>query len=94
MADKVRKFGKVSFTDVQVGNIVSVGDYYDRVAVGIVEEKKETREYKSVGVRFGFNSEELVNVIIEDLEHTNGEPMYELLEIVRSYAGMTISSDK
>lgn len=94
MADKVRKFGKVSFTDVQVGNIVSVGDYYDRVAVGIVEEKKETREYKSVGVRFGFNSEELVNVIIEDLEHTNGEPMYELLEIVRSYAGMTISSNK
>ena len=87
MADKVRKFGKVSFTDVQVGNIVSVGDYYDRVAVGIVEEKKETREYKSVGVRFGFNSEELVNVIIEDLEHTNGEPMYELLSIIRSYVG-------
>ena len=84
MADKVRKIGNVSFADVKVGNIVSVGDYYDRVAVGIVEEKKETRDYKSVGVRFGFG-EELVYVIIEEMEPTNGEPMYELLSIVRSY---------
>ena len=52
-----------------------------------MEEEKATRAYKSVGVRFGFNSEELVNVIIEDLEHTNGEPMYELLSIIRSYLG-------
>lgn len=85
MADKVRKIGNVDFADVQVGSIVAVGDYYDRVAVGIVEEKKETRDYKSVGVRFGFDSEGLVNVIIEELEPTNGEPMYELLSIVRSY---------
>ena len=39
MGKNVIHYGKVSFADVSVGSIVSVVDYYDNVAVGIVEEK-------------------------------------------------------
>lgn len=82
MEEKIKHNGNVQFADIQVGNIVSVGDYYDRIAVGIVEEKKETRECKSVGVRFGFGEENMVDVIIDEVLPTEGEPTYQLLEII------------
>lgn len=83
MEEKVINYGNVPFADIQVGSIVKVGDYYDQVAVGIVEEKRETAKDKGVVVRFGFG--ETHNVILEEKIPTSGEPMYTLLEIVRSY---------
>lgn len=84
--DNVVKYGNVLFADVQVGSIVKVGDYYGKVAVGVVEEKRETIDNKSVIIRFGFEGKNTQSVILEDKTHTKGQPMYELLEIVRSYA--------
>ena len=83
--DNVVKYGNVLFADVQVGSIVKVGDYYGQVAVGVVEEKRETIDNKSVIVRFGFEEKNTQSVIIEEKTLTKGQPMYELLEIVRSY---------
>lgn len=83
--DNVVKYGNVSFADVQVGSIVKVGDYYGQVAVGVVEEKRETIDEKSVIVRFGLEGKNTQSVILEDKTITKGQPMYELLEIVRSY---------
>ena len=83
--DNVVKYGNVSFADVQVGSIVKVGDYYDQVAVGIVEEKRETTDNKSVIVRFGFDWKNTQSVILENKTLAKGQPMYELLGIVRSY---------
>ena len=76
--------GQVDFADVQVGNVVAVADYYNNIAVGIVEEKKENKDGKSVGVRFGFDND-LKYVIIEDNTHDGGQPMYALVSIVKSY---------
>jgi len=84
MENETITYGNVSFEVVQVGSIVKVIDYDNRVAVGVVEEKKETIQNKSVGVRFGFGDEDITYVIIEQ-KQTKGQPMYTLLEIVRSY---------
>ena len=85
MEEKTIKYGNVSFADLQVGSIVKVSDYYDRVAVGVVEEKRETTKFKSAVVRFGFSDNSTENVIIEEKVQSKGEPCYTLLEIVRSY---------
>ena len=42
MSKNIIHYGKVSFADVSVGSIVKVVDYYDNVAVGIVEEKNRS----------------------------------------------------
>ena len=78
-------YGKVSFADICVGSIVSVVDYYDNVAVGIVEEKIEAiGGEKSVKVRMGF--EKTISVLIEEENCDNGFPYYQLVSIIRSYA--------
>jgi hypothetical protein len=77
--------GQVDFADVQVGNVVAVADYYNNIAVGIVEEKKENKDGKSVGVRFGFDND-LKYVIIEDNIDDGGIPAYSLISIIKSYA--------
>lgn len=82
MKESIRHNGNVQFADIQIGDIVSVGDYYNLRAVGIVEEKKETRSCKSVKVRCGFFKENDIDVIIDEILPTNGEPMYQLLEII------------
>ena len=64
MSKNVIHYGKVSFADVCVGSIVKVVDYYESVAVGIVEEKIEAIGKKTVTVRMGF--EETITVIIEE----------------------------
>lgn len=84
MGKNVIHYGKVSFADICVGSIVSVVDYYDNVAVGIVEEKIEAIEKKSVTVRMGF--EETISVIIDEENcGDNGLPYYQLVSIIRSY---------
>ena len=77
------EYGNVKFADVKVGSIVKVGNYYDQTAVGVVVEKTEKLKEKVVLVQFGFA--EVVNVLVEETEPDCGCPMYELLEIVRSY---------
>ena len=77
--------GQVDFADIQIGNVVAVADYYDNIAVGIVEEKKENKDGTSVGVRFGFNND-LQYVIIENNINDGGIPAYSLVSIVKSYA--------
>ena len=85
MSKNIIHYGKVSFADVSVGSIVKVVDYYDNVAVGIVEEKIEAMGGKqSVKVRMGF--EETITVIIEEETCDNRLPCYQLVSIVRSYA--------
>lgn len=76
-------YGKVSFADVSAGSIVAVVDYYDNVAVGIVEEKIEAIGKKSVKVRMGF--EKTISVLIEEENCDNGLPYYQLASIIRSY---------
>lgn len=84
MSKNVIHYGKVSFADVCVGSIVKVVDYYDNVAVGIVEEKIEAIGKKSVKVRIGF--EKTISVLIDDEENcNNGFPYYQLASIIRSY---------
>ena len=85
MKKNVIHYGKVSFADVCVGSIVKVVDYYDNVAVGIVEEKIEAIEKKSVTVRMGF--EETISVLIDENEENcdNGKPYYQLASIIRSF---------
>ena len=85
MGKNVIHYGKVSFADVCVGSIVKVVDYYDNVAVGIVEEKIEAISKKTVTVRMGF--EETISVLIdEDKENCdNGLPYYQLVSIIRSF---------
>lgn len=85
MSKNVIQYGKVSFADVCVGSIVKVVDYYDDVAVGIVEEKIEAMGgKKSVKVRMGF--EETITVIIEEEKNgDNGIPCYQLESVIRSY---------
>ena len=85
MGKNVIHYGKVSFADVSVGSIVSVVDYYDNVAVGIVEEKIEAISKKTVTVRMGF--EETISVIIDENEENcdNGKQYYQLVSIIRSY---------
>ena len=63
-----------TFDDIKVGNIVTIVDYYEEVAVGIVMEKKETRDAKSIGVKFGF-LKTLENIIVEELEQSSGTPI-------------------
>lgn len=85
MSKNVIQYGKVSFADVCVGGIVKVADYYENVAVGIVEEKIEAIGKKSVKVRMGF--EETIYVIIDEEKNgDNGIPCYQLESIIRSYA--------
>jgi hypothetical protein len=79
------EYGNVKFADVQVGSIVKVGNYYNQTAVGTVVEKTEKLKEKVVLVQFGFAEENIVNVLVEETEPDGGQPMYELLEIVRSY---------
>jgi hypothetical protein len=81
------EYGNVKFADIQVGSIVKVGNYicHDQVAVGIVVEKKEKLKEKVVLVQFGFAEDKIVNVLVEETEPDGGQPMYVLLEIVRSY---------
>ena len=79
------EYGNVKFADVKVGSIVKVGNYYNQRAVGVVLEKKEKLKEKIVLVQFGFVEENAVNVLVEETEPNGGQPMYELLEIVRSY---------
>lgn len=79
------EYGNVKFADIQVGSIVKVGNYYDQVAVGVVVEKTEKLKEKFVVVQFGFVEENIANVLVEETEPDNSQPMYELLEIVRSY---------
>ena len=76
-------YGKVSFADICVGSIVAVVDYYDNVAVGIVEEKIEAIGKKSVKVRMGF--EKTILVLIDEENCDNGLPYYQLTSIIRSY---------
>ena len=85
MSKNVIHYGKVSFADVCVGSIVEVADYWDNVAVGIVEEKIEAISKKTVTVRMGF--EETISVIIDENEENcdNGKPYYQLVSIIRSY---------
>lgn len=84
MQEKTIKYGNVSFADLQVGSIVKVSDYYNQVAVGVVEEKRETTKLKSAAVRFGF-VDDSKEIIIEEKVQSKGEPCYTLLEIIRSY---------
>ena len=86
MSKNVIHYGNVLFADVCVGSIVKVADYWDNVAVGIVEEKIEAiGGEKSVKVRMGF--EEKISVLIDiDKENCdNGIPCYQLVSIIRSY---------
>lgn len=84
MSKNVIHYGNVSFADVCVGSIVKVMDYYEDVAVGIVEEKIEAMGgKKSVKVRMGF--EETIIVIIEEETCDNRMPCYQLVSIIRSY---------
>ena len=84
MSKNVIHYGKVSFADVCVGSIVKVVDYYDNVAVGIVEEKIEAMGgKKSVKVRMGF--EKTISVIIDEENCDNRVPCYQLVSIIRSY---------
>lgn len=84
MSKNVIHYGNVSFADVCVGSIVKVVDYYDDVAVGIVEEKIEAMGgKKSVKVRMGF--EETITVIIEEETCDNRMLCYQLVSIIRSY---------
>lgn len=71
-----------TFDDIKVGNIVKIVDYYDKVAVGIVIEKKETRTEKSIGVQFGF-LKTLENVIVEELEPSSGTPMEKVASVLK-----------
>jgi hypothetical protein len=79
------EYGNVKFSDITVGSIVKVGNYYDQPTVGIVVEKTEKLKEKVVLVQFGFAEENVMNVLVEETEPDGGKPMYELLEIVRSY---------
>lgn len=84
MSKNVIHYGKVSFTDICVGSIVKVADWYDNVAVGIVVEKIESMGKKSVKIRLGFDK--TISVLID--EETNcvmPSPYYKLLSIIRSY---------
>ena len=84
MKRNVIHYGNVFFADVCVGSIVKVVDYYDNVAVGIVEEKIEAIGNKSVKVRMGF--EETITVLLEEEKNgDNGLPCYQLESIIRSY---------
>ena len=85
MKKNVIRYGKELFADVCVGSIVKVVDYYDNVAVGIVEEKIEAIGKKSVKVRMGF--EKTISVLIdEEKENCDNElPYYQLVSIIRSY---------
>ena len=84
MKKNVIHYGKVSFADVCVGSIVKVVDYYDNVAVGIVEEKIEAIGKKSVTVRMGF--EKTISVLIDKEScDDNGLPYYQLASIIRSF---------
>jgi len=85
MSKNIIHYGQVSFADVCAGSIVTVSDYYDNVAVGIVEEKIEAiGGKKSVKVRMGF--EETITVLIEEEKNgDNGLPCYQLESIIRSY---------
>jgi len=83
MSKNVIQYGKVSFADVCVGSIVKVVDYYDDVAVGIVEEKIEAIGKKYVKVRMGF--EDITTILIEEESYDNKLPYYQLVSIVRSY---------
>ena len=84
MKRNVIHYGKVLFSDVCVGSIVKVVDYYDNVAVGIVEEKIEAiGGKKSVKVRMGFDK--IISVLIDEENYSNGLPYYQLASIIRSY---------
>lgn len=76
-------YGKVSFADVCVGSIVTVMDYYDNVAVGIVAEKIESIGKKSVKVLMGFDK--TITVLIDTENCDNVTPYYQLISIIRSY---------
>ena len=79
------EYGNVKFADIQVGSIVKVSNYNNETAVGLVVEKTEKLKEKFVVVQFGFSEENIVNVLVEETETDGGKPLYELLEIVRSY---------
>lgn len=83
MKRNVIHYGKVFFADVCVGSIVKVVDYYDNVAVGIVEEKIEAIGKKTVKVRMGFDK--TISVLIDEENYSNGLPYYQLESIIRSY---------
>lgn len=83
MSKNVIHYGKVSFADVCVGSIVKVMDYYDNVAVGIVEEKIEAIGKKSVKVRLGFDK--TISVLIDEENCDNDLIFYQLVSIIRSY---------
>ncbi len=83
MKKNVIHYGKVSFADICVGSIVAVVDYYDNIAVGIVEEKIEAIGKKSVKVRMGFDK--TILVLIDEENCDNGLPYYQLTSIIRSY---------
>lgn len=79
------EYGNVKFADIKVGSIVKVGNYHNQTAVGTVVEKTEKLKEKFVCVQFGFVEENIANVLVEETEPDGGQPLYELLEIVRSY---------
>ena len=83
MSKNIIHYGKVSFTDICVGSVVKVMDYYDNVAVGIVEEKIESIGKKSVNVRMGF--QKTISVLIDGEKCDNVSPYYQLVSIIRSY---------
>ena len=83
MKRNVIHYGKVFFSDVCVGSIVKVVDYYDNVAVGIVEEKIEAIGKKYVKVRMGFDK--IISVLIDEENYSNGLPYYQLVSIIRFY---------
>ena len=84
MSKNIIHYGKVSFADICVGSIVKVSNYYDNVAVGIVEEKIEAIRKKSVKVRMGFDK--TISVLIDEENCNSGFPYYQLVSIIRSYA--------
>lgn len=80
------EYGNVKFADIKVGSIVKVSNYcFDQAAVGIVVEKREKLKEKVVVVQFGFGKENTMNILVEKTKPDGGQPMCELLEIVRSY---------
>lgn len=84
MSKNVIHYGEVLFADICVGSIVKVVDYYDNVAVGIVEEKIEAIGKKSVKVRMGFDK--TISVLIDEEKNCDmPTPYYKLVSIIRSY---------
>lgn len=75
---------KVKFDDVRIGNFVEVyDDYKERIAIGIVTEKRENAVAKYISVRFGFADEH--EYVLEEKEgfECRGEQTIFIESIIR-----------